>query len=186
MPAAFAALYIDHVDAQFDHLLRMFDRADGGDAQDARILETADHLGIGATAKADRAHLILVGEDQLDNLVGAGLKAVEVDAEGLVGAFAHGEDFFARFVRRHHRCAQKTERACIARPDHQRRLGDPAHRGLDDRPAAAKPFGQYGVQRIAHHSLACFLFASAIFLASRPAIELPWTRSFWAWAKWCI
>ena len=85
--------------------------------------------------------------------------------------------------------AQEAEGPGVAAADHQRRLGNPAHRGLDDRPAAAQPLGHNGMQGLAHQpSLsdfwpACCLFAAAMDLASMPPSELFDVRSLCAWAK---
>ena len=131
MPAAFAALHRDHVDAELHHLLRMFDRADGRHAEDAGVLEAADHLRIGAAPEADRTHLIAVLQDDLDDLRRAGLKHVEIDAEGLLGARLDREDRGLELGGLHHRAREEAKRARLARRDHQPRRRDPAHCGLD-------------------------------------------------------
>jgi hypothetical protein len=187
MAPAFAPLHADHIDAELRHLLRMLHRTDGWHAKDARILETADHPGVRPAPEGDGANLILVLDDQLDDSVGARLKAVEIDAERPIGAAPDGEQLLARLLGRHHRCAEKAKGARVGAGDHERRLRDPAHRGLDNRPAAAEPLRHHRAQRICHQaSPACFLLAAAIDLASRPPRLLLDTRSFWAWAKWCM
>src|SRR5205814_394683 len=104
-----------------------------------------------------------------------------------IGPAPHREQLGARLVRRHHRCAEEAERPGVGAGNDQLRLRYPAHRGLDNRRGAAEPLDQNRVERISHQlSPACFLLALAIALASSPAIALPWTRSFWAWAKWCM
>ena len=148
--AAFAALHGDHVAAEFDHLLRVLHRTHGRDAQDAGIAKSADHLFVRAAPEADGAHLLLVGDDEIDDFGSTGLEHVEIDAERPVGEAAQRGELGARFRRLHHRGAEETKGPGVAGGGDQLRLRHPAHRGLDDRIAAAQPLGQHGGERISH------------------------------------
>src|SRR5690606_24620090 len=94
-------------------------------------------------------------------------------------------DGLTQFVGPHHRRAEEAEGVRLAGGGDQFGRGDPAHGGLDDRIATAQARGQFGVE--AHDwPSPPRLLAAAMLLPSSPARLLPLTRSFWAWAKWCI
>src|SRR5690606_12261791 len=85
----------------------------------------------------------------------------------------------------HHRRAEEAEGARFARRGDQLRRGDPAHGRLDDGIAAAEAGSQFGIEGHALPS-SVRLLPAAMALPSSPPRLLPLTRSFWAWAKWCM
>ena len=87
MTATLAALHDEHVDAELHHFLRMLDRTDGGDAGDAGLTETRDHLAVRPAPEAHRGDLAL--DEDLDDARGARLEHVEVHPERRIRERAH-------------------------------------------------------------------------------------------------
>ena len=73
-----------------------------------------------------------------------GWKTMEIDAERPVCSRRTASNF-SRASGGVMTAAPKTRSAGIAAADHQRGLGHPAHRGLDDRPMAAQPLDHHRV-----------------------------------------
>jgi hypothetical protein len=174
MPAAFAALDGDHVATELDHLLRMFHRADGGDAENARIAESPIIFASGPRPKLTARTRSLL--PRMISTISAAPGWNEWKFTPKVrGKVLQLGNRLSQLGRLHHRACQETECSGIARCRHQPGRGDPAHRGLDYRQAAA----ERAVSAVksgspnSQPSPDCFLFAAAADLPLTPPIELP-------------
>ena len=173
MPAALAALHGDRLAPEAHHLLRVLERTDRGDAHDPGLAEAGNHRGIRPAPEADRAHPLGIGDDDLDDLARAGLEAMEIDPEAVRGEPRGLGNRGRQLARLHHRAREKPEGSRIAARRHQLRRGDPAHRGLDHRQAAAEQRSQRGGERVSHDQAlpaSRSLFFSAIDLPLKPAM----------------
>ena len=146
MTATFAALNGNDVGTQLDRLDRMLERAHGGHAQHASILETLDRGGIRTTPVTHRTDPITVFQHDLNDLAGIGLEHVKVDPELALGTLTHLGNRGLQLGRRHGRCSQKSKASSVGGSDHQFGIGDPAHRCLNNRIVTAEQLGQPGFE----------------------------------------
>ena len=166
MTAAFATLYGDRLTTQRDHLLGMFLRAHGWHADYSGVAELTDHPGIGTASETHRPDPVGIGKDDLDNLFGTRLEAVEIHAEIMRRHVLQPGNLARQLGRFHHRAGQKTKGARIAARSYQLRGRNPAHGGLHYRQPATQHFGEGCGKRITHRSALCLLLVGLGHLAA--------------------
>lgn len=166
MPAALAALYGNHVGAQFHRLERVFQRAHGGNAQHPGLLEALNGLTVRTATITDGSQAVLDG--QIHALRSIFLEHVEIEAEiAATRSFDHPLDLGLQLIRRNGRPGQKSESPGAGAGNHQIGIRHPAHRGLHNGVATAQGIGQRRLQVVTHRrSPAAVLFAAIIALAS--------------------